>query len=498
MQHHESFSGQLSSDAQQIMLVIGHNFDVVFREFSINGADRQAALIYVGVMSDPDYIHTSILKPLFTEGHMAGTTNSDSLKQYITNRVELGRISETPYATEAVRRILSGDAALLVDGLSECILLSTAKGPSRQVQEPTTETLVRGSREGFVEKLSENVSLLRRRIKDPAFTMVKHEVGRRSRTDVVVAYVSNIANREIVEEVNRRIENIDIDEIPESGYIEQFIEDHHFTLFPQILNTERPDKVASSLMQGMVVILTDGTPFALLVPVSLPILLHSPEDYYERWWIGSLLRILRYMIVFFATFLPAIYIALVSYHQGLIPTKLAISITTSREGVPFPTFVEAMIMEITIEILREAGLRLPKPIGQAVGIVGGLVIGQSAVEAGIVSPIMVIVVALTAISSFAIPLYSVGIAIRILRFGMMLAAAVFGLYGLIMASLLLIGHLASLRSFGVDYAGTSLFIKPKLWKDRMFRFPLQWLKERPDFMKTSDRVRMKPTSKDKP
>lgn len=478
MQQTEAFSGRLSSDVHRIMNVIGHNFDVVLRQFFIEYADSQAALLYIHGQADIDTIHSYIIKPLLRTGQGSGKSDGFSLKRCIAELVEIGEMLESPFPPDAVRCILSGDAVLLVDGLNECFMFAVAKSPSRQVEESVTESLVRGSREGFVERLSVNISLLRGRIKDPAFTMVKYEVGRRSRTGVVVAYIANIADKQIVEEVKRRIEKIDIDEIPESGYIEQLIEDHHITLFPQVINTERPDKAATALMKGKVAILTDGTPIALLVPITFSMLLHSPEDNYERWWIGSLLRVLRYVIVFFALFLPSIYIALVSFQQGLIPTKLAISITTSREGVPFPTFVEALIMEMTIEILREAGIRLPKPIGQAVGIVGGLVIGQSAVEAGIVSPIMVIVVALTAISSFAFPHYSAAIAIRILRFVMMLAAALFGLYGLIMASVLLIGHLAKLKSFGVDYAGTSMLLKPGMWKDSVLRFPLQWLNRR--------------------
>lgn len=492
MQQSEPFTGQLSSDKQQILDVIGHNFDVVYKEFviKIEGMHLQAALIYVSVLVDQDYIHTNILTPLSIAERGSIPTDFDSIKRNIINRLESSCLSVTLYVSEAIRRVLSGDTVLLMEGLNESFLFPTAKSPARQVEEPVSEMLVRGSREGFVEQLDYNISLLRRRIKDPSFTMHKYEVGRRSKTAVVVAFISNIANQEIVDEVNRRIKRIDIDEIAESGTIEQLIEDHHFTPFPQMLNTERPDKVASFLMQGMVAVITDGTPFVLLVPVTLSMMLQSPEDYYGRWWISSLLRVLRYIITFFSLYLPSIYIALVSYQQGLIPTKLAISITSSREGVPFPTFVEALIMEMTIEILREAGLRLPKPIGQAVGIVGGLVIGQSAVEAGIVSPIMVIVVALTAISSFAIPFYDLGITFRMLRFGFMIAAAVFGLYGLIMASLLLIGHLARLKSFGVDFADTSLILRPKLWKDTIFRLPLHLLKQRSVFTKAIDRTRL--------
>lgn len=243
-------------------------------------------------------------------------------------------------------------------------------------------------------------------------------------------------------------------------------------------------------MQGKVAILLDGTPFVLVVPVTLGSLLHSPEDYYERWLIGTLLRILRFFAAFVALFLPAIYIALVSYHQGMIPSKLAFFMAGAREGVPFPAIVEALIMEATLELLREAGLRLPKPIGQAIGIVGGLVIGEAAVSAGIVSPVMVIVVAVTAISSFAMPTYSVAISFRLLRFAVMFAAAFLGLYGIIIVYIMINIHIANLKSFGIPYSAPYAPILLHDWKDLLLRAPLTMLSKRPQFMQTEDENRM--------
>src|SRR5690606_21009355 len=231
---------------------------------------------------------------------------------------------------------------------------------------------------------------------------------------------------------------------PESGTIEEWIEDSFLSPFPLVTHTERADKVSSSLTQGKVAILLDGTPFALLAPTTLVSLFQSPEDYYERWMIGSLIRILRYVAAFLAVFLPGLYIALVSFHQGMIPSKLAFSLAASREGLPFPAIIEALLMEATLELLREAGIRLPKTIGQTIGIVGGLVIGEAAVQAGIVSPVTVVIVALTAVSSFAIPTYSAGNAFRILRFFIMLAAGALGLYGIILIYIMINIHIARL------------------------------------------------------
>lgn len=276
----------------------------------------------------------------------------------------------------------------------------------------------------------------------------------------------------MVEEVRERIKKINIDDVPESGYVEQLIEDNYLSPFPQVQNTERPDRVYSALMEGRVAILLDGTPFALIVPVSLSMMLHSPEDYYDRWIPSFLIRLLRYFAAIISLFGPSLYISFVSFHQGLIPTKLALSIMGTREGVPFPAIIEALIMEVSIEILREGGLRLPRPIGPAMGIVGGLVIGEAAVQAGIISPIMVIVVALTAISSFAVPQYSAGISFRMLRFVAMFFAAVYGLYGVVLFFLFLCSHLVRLKSFGVPFITPVVPYRVSDWKDLMIRMPL--------------------------
>lgn len=306
---------------------------------------------------------------------------------------------------------------------------------------------------------------------------------------MVIAYIKEIADPNLVEEVKKRIQTINIDDVAESGYVEQLIEDNYLSPFTQVQNTERPDRVFAALMEGRVAILLDGTPFALIVPVTFSMLLQSPEDYYERWLPSTLIRLLRYLAAAITLFAPSIYISFVSFHQGLIPTKLALSMMGTREGVPFPAIIEALIMEVAIEILREAGLRLPKPIGPTMGIVGGLVIGEAAVQAGIVSPIMVIVVAITAISSFAIPQYNAGISLRMLRFGAMFFAALFGLYGVILFFLLLCSHLVKLKSFGVPYVSPTVPYRASDWKDFMVRMPLMMMKRRPKLLHTKDSSR---------
>jgi len=484
-----TLTNRLDENVQLMRDTIGQSNDIIFRQFRTGRSSKKAAVVYVDGLIDKNALVEQVVKPLMKEQgiHLLQFSNEKEMIRCISESViTASEIKEIRGLEECIHEVLSGNAALFVEGLSDALIIGVSGGEKRSVEEPITEAVVRGPREGFVENLHINTSLLRRRVKDPGLTLVNYTIGRRTRTNLSLIYIQGLTDPELVEEVKERLERIDIDEIPESGYIEQLIEDNVLSPFPQNQSTERPDRAASALMEGRVVLLIDGTPFALITPVTFSMMMTSSEDYYERWLPASLIRIIRYGAAFMALFLPALYIALVSYNHGLIPTKLVISIAAGREGVPFPSIVEALIMEITLEILREAGLHLPKPIGQAVGIVGGLVIGQAAVQAAIVSPIMVIVVALTAISSFAFPQYGAGIAFRILRFAMMLAAAVLGLYGIILFTILIAVHLVKLKSFGVNYLSPFAPIRSGDWKDLLIRVPLKMMKRRPESNQTQD------------
>jgi spore germination protein len=490
-------SRTLQDNVEAMKETIGHSPDVLFRPFHVGGLSWPAMIVYIDGLVDKKTINEQVMKPLMhvrppSDSEFAAEATAERFKETIQSSIlSVGNLKSTDSFDACIQDVLSGNTVLLIDGSEEALTLDTHGGPRRSIEEPVSEAVVRGPRDGFNEILHCNTAMLRQRIKDPNFTMDVYKIGRRSQTDVALIYVKGLTNEELVQEVRSRLQGIDIDEILESGYIEQLIEDNYLSPFPQMQNTERPDRVASALMEGRTAVLVDGTPIALIVPVTFTMMMTSSEDYYERWLPSSLIRLMRYGAAFIALFLPSLYIALISYNHGLIPTKLAISVAAGREGVPFPSIVEALIMEITLEILREAGLRLPKPIGQAVGIVGGLVIGQAAVQAAIVSPVMVIVVALTAISSFAVPQYGAGIAIRILRFGMMMAAAVLGLYGVILFFLLIMAHLAQLKSFGVDYLSPLVPARSSQWKDIFVRFPLHMLKWRPAMNKPLNRRRQK-------
>ncbi|MEH7123782.1 spore germination protein [Bacillus sp. JJ1773] len=483
----------LQANLDSIKRLLNSPDDLIQRVFTLGNSEHKCAIVCIDGLVDKDIINNQIIKNIQL-GIPNAKEDIPSSGEDILKELKNGVISNDGLQTadtfdQVMLAILSGDTALLVNGTNKVLIVGSKGWETRSIEEPATESLVRGPREGFTENIRTNTMMIRRHIRDPNLRFESYKVGRRSKKDLIVCYVEGIVHPDILAEVNRRLKAIDIDDAPESGTIEQWIEDSFFSPFPQVLHTERPDKATSSLLQGKVAILLDGTPFVLIAPTTLVSLFQSPEDYYERWFIGSLLRMLRFIAAFFAIFLPAIYISLVSFHQGMIPSKLAFSIAASREGVPFPAIIEAFMMEATLELLREAGVRLPKPIGQTIGIVGGLVIGDAAVQAGIVSPIMIMVVAVTAISSFAIPSYSAGIAFRILRFGTMLAAGFFGLYGIVLVYIMISIHIARLTSFGIPYSAPYSPTFKDDWKDIVFRAPITLLTKRPQYLQTEDDTR---------
>ncbi|MGP0586144.1 spore germination protein [Paenibacillus timonensis] len=489
-----AFGGSVHESIAKIVRILDAPDDLVTRFVSGGEGLPQCGILCIAGLSDLNMINeqivTSLQQAFSAIGHTEKMSGQDLFSLLNKKFLSVQKYKTTPSLDDVLVSVLSGDTALFIDGLDQVLLISSKKWTGRSVEEPQTEALVRGPREGFNESIETNVILLRRAIRDPKLRFDTYRVGERGKKELIISYIDNIAHPALVQEVKRRVETIDIDDAPESGTIEQMIQDSFLSPFPLILHTERPDKVASAILQGKVVILLDGTPFALIMPTTFVSLIQSPEDYYERWHIGSLIRMLRYLAVIISLTFPSLYIALVSFHQGMIPSKLAFSIAAAREGVPFPAVVEAFLMEFTLELLREAGVRLPKPIGQTIGIVGGLVIGEAAVQAGIVSPIMVIVVAVTAVASFAIQSYSAGITFRMLRFCTMLAASMFGLYGIIMTIIMICIHMSRLQSFGVPYFTPMAPFFSRDWRDMLIRAPLTMLSKRPKFMQTQNEQRM--------
>jgi spore germination protein KA len=347
----------------------------------------------------------------------------------------------------------------------------------RNIDEPDTEAVVRGSREGFTETLRTNTALIRRRIKNPNLVFESFKIGKQTHTDICIAYIDDIANKKVIEEVKNRLNRIDTDCILESGYIEQFIEDNPFSPFSTIGNSERPDTVAAKLLEGRVAIFCDGTPFVLTVPYLFIETIQISEDYYSRPYLSSLMRWIRLLAFFITLTTPALYVALETFHQEMIPTVLLITAAAAREGIPFPSFIETMLIGIIFELLRESGIRMPRPIGQAVSIVGALVIGEAAVQAGIIGAPMVIIAAVTGIASFIVP--AALDALVFFRLFLVLLSAAFGLYGIVVGLIIMLAHVCSLRSFGTPYLAP---FAPTIWKDlkdTLIRVPLWLMKSRP-------------------
>lgn len=488
-----TLTGNLDEDLRLIRHTFRLSTDVVIRELQLGSAcgNGRGAILYTDGMVDTEAVQQSILQALMKDTSQKADESGEGLTmEWIRNRlITVGNLRETQDMETVFTLILSGYTVILADGIPTALSADTSGWEDRGVTEPISQTVVRGPREGFTETLRTNTVLIRRKIKDSRLACEYKQIGRVTKTSVAVMYITGIVNEKVVAEVHERLDRIDIDGILESGYIEELIQDETWTPFPTVYNTERPDIAAACLLEGRVAILVDGTPFILVVPSLFIQSLQSAEDYYQRADISTFLRLLRLTCFFIALLLPSFYIAVTTFHQEMLPTPLLISLAAQREGVPFPAFVEAFIMEITFEILREAGVRMPRAVGQAVSIVGALVIGQAAVEAGIISASMVIVVSLTAIANFVFPSVNMAISVRLLRFAMMGLAASFGLYGITLGLLVILLHLNSLRSFGVPYmAPFSPFIADDQ-KDGLFRVPLWGLFSRPRLISQRNVIR---------
>ncbi|WYP28406.1 spore germination protein [Alkalihalobacillus sp. FSL W8-0930] len=374
--------------------------------------------------------------------------------------------------TDCIKFIFEGKSILVVENSAEVYVFDTANNIKRSVQDSASEKVIRGPKLSFIESITDNVGLIRQLTRDQNIIVVDHQIDVQNNEKLVqYLYNQKQVSDELLKEVKKRLSSIKTSNLEDSGMLEELLEDNTLSPFPQMQNTERPDRVIAAINEGRVAMFIDGSPFALIMPTTFDLLLQSPDDYYERWLAASFVRVLRYLSIFITLFLSAFYISLVSFNQGLLPTELAITIAGTRQNIPFPPFIEAIIMEITIELLREAGIRLPTPLGQTIGLVGGVIIGQAAVEANIVSSLMVIIIAITTITSFTVPQYSFGLSFRMLRFGAMISAAIFGLFGTVCFFIWLTIHLSSLKSFGTHYFSLQFSISRKKFLDLFLRLP---------------------------
>ncbi|WP_211747365.1 spore germination protein [Paenibacillus sp. Marseille-Q4541] len=481
---------QMSDSMQQkidgILIQNGNSSDIVVRKLYV-GKDPgvSIAVVYIESLVQNELVNNFIIRSLldieFKIGEMAEEENGTSLihNGLIQKVFSLGTVKYCCDWKDMMDNLLLGHTLIMIEGSPKVIHIVTSGGEFRAITESQTESVVRGPKEGFVESIGINVSLLRRRIHSPDLRVDTRTVGSQSRTRLAVIHMNGIADEDVVKEVHRRLDQIQVDGVFDSTYVEELIQDQAMTPFPTVYATERPDTSAVRLMEGRVVIIVDGSPFVLIVPTVFAHFFHSAADYSDRFDIAMLLRLLRYVSFLVLLLGPSLYIAMTTYHYQLIPSALLYNLVSQRENVPFPAFVEAVILELIFELLREAGVRMPRVVGQAANIVGGLVLGQAAVQAGIVSPLLTIVIAITGTASFAIPTYTMAIAGRIFRFGFIVLAATFGLYGIVLGLIVLLAHMNSLRSFGVPYMSPfSPFVLDQQ-KDSILRLPTSLMKKRP-------------------
>lgn len=466
-----NFAEDLDENKRRLLAIMGDSTDFIIRDIELNNSVR-AALFYLDGMVDIAAIQEGVIASLLNRApHYEGDIDTETIERHILNNAEVGRVA---HIDESLDFMLSGSLLLLLEGHQEAVVVHLPGWKDRGITESNTQSVVRGPQNSFNETLRTNTTLVRRRVKDTRVRLKTIQIGKQTKTDVAIMYVEGVADRELVDNLIQRLQQAEHKNVLEGEYIEELLlENKQKSIFPLVYNTDRPDTISAGIMEAKIAIFIDGTPFVLLVPSLFVDFIQSAEDYYQSSIYSIVIRILRYTALFICMMGPSVYIALTTFHQDMLPTQLVLSLAAQREGVPFPAFLEAILMEVTFEILREAGIRMPRTVGQAVSIVGTIVIGQAAVEASIVSAAMVIVVAITAISSFVIPSYAMSIPIRMIRFIFMIMSATFGFYGLTFGVIILVLHLCSLQSFGVPYMKPFAPYNKSMQSDAIFRFPFR-------------------------
>jgi spore germination protein KA len=484
-------SKRLSDNLEYIKKVytIPLNGDVILREFDVvvNNKAISAFIIFIDGMTDRNVINNDILLPLMLLSNLDIKSEEKDTATYVRNHLLThNQVKEVTEYKKVIDEVDFGGCGVFIDGMDSAFAADVKGWEHRGVERPNTELLIRGPQEGFNEILRVNTALVRKILKDKDLICENIEIGEKSQTPCSLLYIKNIANDSLVAEVRRRLKSIKVDYLHDSGELEQFIEDNTYNFAPQMFATERPDRVASALTEGKISVVVHGSPFVLVMPTTAIELIHTPEDTYFRFPYGSFLRVIRIIGVLMSLLLPAFYIAITSFHQEMIPTSLLLAIEASREKVPFPSVVEILIMEFAFELIREAGIRIPGPIGPTLGIIGALILGQAAVAANIVSPILIIVVAVTGIGSFAIPNFSLALSFRMLRFVYIILGATVGFLGITIGLFIHGMLMVSAKSFGVPFL---VPFAPKTFgklANVLLRSPIWKQEKRLDYLNTKD------------
>ncbi|MGD6805214.1 spore germination protein [Rossellomorea vietnamensis] len=465
----------LEEKAKRIQTVFNFplNQDFSVRKLTLSGCNRKAVLYFLNGMCEGDIIEKVLIPNLLS----LNGTDAELDLEFISNHVPLSDIKEEYTYSMVVNQLLLGNAILLIDGKKEAFIFGTSGFEKRGVEKAEDENILKGPKEAFIESIAVNISLVRKQLRSPQLTTEYVTVGEKGLSQIAILYLKDVANPTLIEKMKKRLKEIKADEVQNLGLLEQHIEERPYSLVPTVLYTERPDRAVSFINEGHVVLLMDSSPSSLIAPVTFWSFFHTSEDYYARWVYGNFTRLLRIAAIFITILTPAIYIAVTNYHIEMLPTDLVLAIAATREEVPFPAIFEVIMLLLAFELIREGGVRVPNPIGPTIGIVGALILGQAAVEANIISPILVIVIAVTGLASFAVPNLSFNYMIRLSTYIFLLFGSLWGFLGLGICITLCIGYLSTVTSFDVPYlspmaphypSSKDLIVRPPIWK--------QWLR----------------------
>lgn len=473
---------------------VGESDDIVFKDILIG--ENSNILMHLGFVDgliNGKNFDDDILKPLIQEPSLAGASSETALFEAAANGTIYHNTAQIRDSLdECIEDMLSGSVILVFNSLQKAITFEIKGFQSRSISEPSSENVIKGSKDSFVEIIRTNTATIRNKIKTQNLRIKQSKIGWQTYTTVAVVYIEGIANRDVIDEVQKRIDSIQDDGALSAAAIEEYIVDKKFSLFPQADYTERPDKLCANLLEGRVAILIDGLPIVYMVPTTFPMIMQAAEDYAYNYFFASAIRIIRYLSLLITLLVPAYYIAVASFHIDMIPSSLAISIIKSKADVPFPTFAEVTFMLLAFELLIEAGIRMPKTFGATMSILGALVVGQAAVSAKFISPAVLVVIALSGIAGFAIPNHDLSNTVRILRFVLIISASIAGLVGVMLCLIGILCYMSTLESYGVSYlspvVGTG---NQEMYGDTIFRLPLSQLKFRPKELQSLNKRRKK-------
>lgn len=486
-------SKQLDENVERYRQIFADCADIKMREMKLGKRQSVGCMAaYIEVAGGDLMFEHSLVGRFLND--MCSCPDEEILRKVEQNSLGISDVTPFFYMEDVASAMLTGDTVLFIEGYPAGLKIPDKGYPQMSIGEATSEKVIRGSNEGFTDSVKTNTALIRKRVRTPKVKIRELKIGVRSQTNVDLVYMDDLIYPHVLEEIERRLDGFEIDGVLDSGILEQLAEKNWYSPFPQFQTTQRPDRAAMAVLEGRIVLLSDNSPAALILPTDYNSFIQTSDDYYNRWEIASFGRILRYIASFFAMVLPGLYLAVCNFHTQILPTNLLLSFAAARQGVPFPGVVEVLLMELSFELLREAGVRLPGAMGNTIGIVGGLIIGQAAVEANLVSPIVVIVVAFTALCSFSIPNEEFATAFRLLKFVFIGLSAWLGFFGFLLAMLLLLIHLSHLSSFGIPYLMPFVGADVTGYEDErdsLIRMPVFSLRRRPIFTKRKERIRLR-------